>query len=110
MVIPPAGADDGMLTEVGDAEACAPVPEAGAEVERPGVNEGGSGAKAPSMQRSAQRAKKKGRMRVMLSSFAILKLVVYVCGDGEAQKMSRLLNTAVEFCVSFLHSWFVEVM
>ena len=57
IVILPAGADDGMLIEVG-------VPVATVD-ESPGVTEGGSGANASSMQRSAQSARTTGRMRVM---------------------------------------------
>lgn len=60
MVIPPAGADDGMLTDVAVALPCA-----FDEAARLGVTEGGSGAKAPSMQRSAQSARKKGSTRIM---------------------------------------------
>lgn len=66
MVIPPAGADDGMLADVGWLLVCVPDPVADvAALDRPGVNVGGSGANAPSMHSSAQKAKKNGKTRVI---------------------------------------------
>lgn len=61
---PPTGADDGMLIDDAVFEACPDV--ADVAVVRPGVNVGGSGANAPSMQRSAQSAYKTGSKRVMV--------------------------------------------
>lgn len=67
MVIPPAGADEGMLML--DADAC--VDEAWFD-DRPGVNVGGSGAKAPSMHKSAQKASMRGSGRNMAMAYVWL--------------------------------------
>ena len=82
MVIPPAAADEGMLTL--DADAC--VDEAWFD-DRPGVNVGGSGAKAPSMHRSAQKASMRGSGRNMA-----MKLTAYVwLADPDSKKCSLSL-------------------